>query len=41
MEKINNFYKALIKENMKCIQFKHFFRYCTYNNIEIKGSPKI
>ena len=41
MEKINNFYKALIKENMKYIKFKHFFRYFTYSKIKIKGSPKI
>ena len=37
----NNLFKALIKKNIKYIQFDQFLNYCTHNKIEIKVSPKI
>ena len=39
--KCNNFFKPLIKRNMKYTKFNQFSIYYTHNKYEIKGFPKI
>ena len=36
--KCNNFYKPLIKGNIKYTKFNQFLNYCIHNKNEIKGS---
>ena len=40
-KKCKNFFKLLIKGNIKYVKFNQFLSYFTYNKNEIKGSPKI